>query len=336
MTRNARSAFPKRTQGFTLLELLIATAVTAMLVTLMLTVAVSLMNVWNRSTGALDASTEARLALDQLTIDLQNSWAPPTGTGMSAAVLTDLRPPPVNWGGPGGRGWVTAGPLTQHLKPDGANTLRLLEPRIENTRWGRGGVWLRFFTTGEEGIRAVSYQIARRNVTAAPDSTIRYILFRKVSSSTAVFTSDGGFDLDSSVYEELEGTNLNYFAGANVIDFGVRFYVWTIETVQGEPTNVLRLIFPADIDGRLSDAQSDLVNNANLGVVEPAWWDRYPDVVDIFIRVLTPEGARLIDALETGRQGTFTATELEERWWEIAENHSKVFTRRVVMPRRAP
>ena len=50
-----------------------------------------------------------------------------------------------------------------------------------------------------------------------------------------------------------------------------------------------------------------------------------PDVVDVMVRVLSEEGARILENYESG---SFPNTE-EVDWWSIAEEHSKVYFRRI-------
>ncbi|MDB6126754.1 MAG: prepilin-type N-terminal cleavage/methylation protein, partial [Verrucomicrobia bacterium] len=56
--------------------------------------------------------------------------------------------------------------------------------------------------------------------------------------------------------------------------------------------------------------------------------ERMPWVVDVVLRILTDDGARMIAGLENGR--------IAGDWWEIALAHSHVFTRRVVVMVAAP
>lgn len=64
----ARSA-----QGFTLIEILVASAVMALLVGLVITITSQVLNVWNRSGGRLSANQEARIAMELLTQDLETA-----------------------------------------------------------------------------------------------------------------------------------------------------------------------------------------------------------------------------------------------------------------------
>jgi hypothetical protein len=61
---------------------------------------------------------------------------------------------------------------------------------------------------------------------------------------------------------------------------------------------------------------------------------QFPEVADIMVRVLTEEGAKLIEAMEQGngavqRPGNF-ATDAAW-WWSVVESHSRVTVRRVAV-----
>ena len=51
----------------------------------------------------------------------------------------------------------------------------------------------------------------------------------------------------------------------------------------------------------------------------------FPDVVDLFIRVLTTQRCSLLENFENG---LFQSTD-EQNWWTIAEENSEVYVRRV-------
>jgi len=52
------------------------------------------------------------------------------------------------------------------------------------------------------------------------------------------------------------------------------------------------------------------------------------------MRVLTDEGARLIAAFEAGRLQPPAGVTPADYWWTLAEAHSEVFTRHIVIPSR--
>jgi hypothetical protein len=132
----------------------------------------------------------------------------------------------------------------------------------------------------------------------------------------------------------------------NVIDFGVRFW-------QRDPaTGALNMIFPSNNANPPKPDETNLgfavttltsatitstgesgipyggLNNGELKI-------GYPDFVDVMIRVLTDEGARLLEAYENGltvapsASGTPTQNEKDAYWWKIAQDHSEVFVERI-------
>src|SRR4051794_1066992 len=64
---------PVRSKGFTLLELLVAAALTAALAGFLAIVVRNIGGTWSRASGKLSADAQARLVLDQLELDLQGA-----------------------------------------------------------------------------------------------------------------------------------------------------------------------------------------------------------------------------------------------------------------------
>ncbi|MDI1319067.1 MAG: hypothetical protein PSW75_02595, partial [bacterium] len=60
--------------------------------------------------------------------------------------------------------------------------------------------------------------------------------------------------------------------------------------------------------------------------------NRFPEVADVLVRVLTEEGARLLEAMEKSN-GAITRplayASDAEWWWGVVEANSRVFVRRV-------
>jgi hypothetical protein len=58
-----------------------------------------------------------------------------------------------------------------------------------------------------------------------------------------------------------------------------------------------------------------------------------PDVVDVMVRILTDDGARLITLFEqSGTPLTLpTGVNAQAYWWQLALANSQVFTRRIVL-----
>ena len=87
------------------------------------------------------------------------------------------------------------------------------------------------------------------------------------------------------------------------------------------------IIFSADT---LASASSFVLNSSaafaagnNFTVAETSYG--YPAVVEVMVRILTPDGIEIIQAYEDDPARFGGAG----KWWELAEANSKVFTRRI-------
>lgn len=235
----------KSRAGFTIIELLVSVGITALLVTLMLTIVTNVLNGWNRSSGGLVSGNQARTVLDQIAQDLQgaiirsdttNTWLVATiqkdqaGAGDAALAETGMTS---SWTVTGGTG-----------KPTAANGSFQVDPTsldLADYRFGQAGVWLRFVatptavnsSTDPSAPRAISYQLMRVRVGSASADQYSYMFFRSEVTPTATFTA--GYDLlGSSSYNT--GVSTDGVAGNirrppssrlianNVIDFGVKIY----------------------------------------------------------------------------------------------------------------
>lgn len=157
---------------------------------------------------------------------------------------------------------------------------------------------------------------------------VRYALFRSAVSPANTFASGNdvlganyGSHSESSPTARASATLMNpHTSGDTLITHAVDFGVWLYRR---ESTGELRRIFPEDAN--------DLWHAARVGggAVDGL---RYPDVADVMVRILTEEGARLINVMEDTpglvvRPATF-ATDAEW-WWAVVESHSHVFVRRI-------
>ncbi|EIP99896.1 hypothetical protein OpiT1DRAFT_04429 [Opitutaceae bacterium TAV1] len=347
-------------RAFTIVELLVAVGVTAVLVTLMLMITINVLNTWNRSSGTLNTGNQARLILDQITNDLEsavlkkddNVWMAVTLLGSSVTTNVDDE----DWGTSLKPNATTTDVTVEGTAPNRSliiNATNVGNRRIESYHFGKQGVWLRFFTIPSDkndpsdlatasAPRAVAYRIVRRDV-GGVGSQFSYQLFRAevhpYSSSTPADTTFGtGFDLfgAGSAYNikntETVGHSSNIVTPAveqlianDVVDFGVRF--WGLDGAGN-----LTEFFP--VDRRVSDTATRyrFAATAAVSVVDPiqdsvdnagAIPIGYPTVAEVMIRVLTPEGAKLLQAFEEGKLQT------SDDWWTIVEKNSQVYTKRI-------
>jgi len=62
---------------------------------------------------------------------------------------------------------------------------------------------------------------------------------------------------------------------------------------------------------------------------KPSKYSKFPEVIDIMIRILSSEGASAISAFEDGLIPTPSGFSPDEYWWELAEKNSEVYVRRI-------
>jgi type II secretory pathway pseudopilin PulG len=127
--------------------------------------------------------------------------------------------------------------------------------------------------------------------------------------------------------------NLDAVLADNVIDFGVRCYVRDPAAPGG-----LRLVFPAaDATGRLGNAATVRLRG-QLPPGTPASADNFnlifPDVVDVMVRVLTDEGVAALANVERNQTPLPPAplkynSNVQQWWWGVAQENSRVYTRRI-------
>jgi type II secretory pathway pseudopilin PulG len=322
MIDNHFSLKKQSTRGFTIIELLVAVGVTALLVSLMLTIVVNVMGGWSRSSGLLTSGNQARLVLDQLSRDLQSAIIKQDSNVWLAATIQPSAP-------------ASLGDWTGASKPASAESLSIPAitttptPSLEDYRFGQGGVWLRFFTSVPDtntagnldtlsAPRAVSYQIVRQSVVTG-SSEKRYLLFRSEISPTITFNN--GYNLFDAAYytgnaATLRTPLLDNVLANNVVDFGVRFY-------GRNSSGVLVPQFPTTGDGvYVATSDPTKVDPTSSGAVHVRG---FPEYAEIFVRILTDEGVDKIDLMENAPSG-YTPP---ESWWSVVQSNSRVYTRRV-------
>lgn len=341
-----------RRAGFTIVEVMVAVAITAILAGFIVAALTNVSGFWSRTSGKLSAEAQGRYVLDQLTLDLQSALYRDDGnTWLAATILGNT----TNSGL-----WNTTSTTANGLKPNNAGGSLLLTPIITTTgniadaRFGQGGTWLRFFTV-KRGTNltaatasapvAVAYQIVRRGTTAtAANQDRRYLFHRSEVRPTAASanqpgTLESGFNITATAYQPSSGTaavgnpaeikfpTLNSVIAENVIDFGVRMFVYEPNAETG--ARELRQIFPS--------GASDLTHNATLPPrvknADDLYTDCFPEVIDIMVRVLTDEGARLLAGYEAAPQRitALPGRTAQQYWWDLALANSQVFTRRIVL-----
>lgn len=379
--------------GFTIVELLVAAAITLVVLGLMIQVTFTVLGTFGKVSGTLTARAEATTVLNYLRNDLQSIvWRRDSNVWLLATIQNDQDAPL----GRGETNITTARwtpPTNGNVKPgqgsaadfgEEHSSLRLEKPDdtrkwtdLTNYRFGQAGVWLRFFTNqltdiaDDENFKdfapiAVAYQIVRIKPIGDLGDSYRYQFYRSVvrsgprgtSANDSRSVARSGFNLTASDYNDNAATSthelplsirkpdIEVLIANNVIDFGVRF--WS----RNPTTGALTLIFPAEPGTGLPDnrnrgfaaTSSDPANITPTGALgipfaglsNNAFNTGFPDFADVFVRVLTDEGARLIEAFENGNlvatSSTAGAPSADDRrafWWKIAEENSEVFTERI-------
>ena len=341
----ARGQSPGLRRGwsaFTLLELLIAVTITLIIAGLMLTITTNALELWRRQQAAQAQAASARQILDLLERDLQTAIHRRDGNRWLAADILD------SGGALANHGWLIGPGL---MKPDNGGSLLPLPPadasggrRIEDARFGLSGVWLRFVATNVESggslPTVVAYQVARRpvigDVTPGNPAPVRYSLYRSAVSNAETLAN--GYDVTASAYGSTSNTPTSALSTAyrqsrnvtnpshanllasNVVDFGCWLYG------RGAAGELVR-IYPS--------AAGDLSHQA---IGQSAANDtRFPEVADVMVRILSEEGASLIEAMERGRVVRPAEYPTDAAWWwGVVEKHSAVFVRRIEIKGSAP
>lgn len=323
-----------KSKGFTLLELLVAVAITVLIAGVMLGVVMAALHQWGREQAGQSQAVIAQQVLDLLQRDLQAAWCRSDSNHWLAVDMVNSGAALAN------HGWLlSAGPM----KPSGAASLRPLSAdagesiALGDLRFGLSGAWLRFVTTNVEsggGLpTVVSYQVVRRPVVGNPVASnpapIHYAIYRSVVSDTETFAQ--GYDVLASAYGSASNSPSSAMSSAyrqprnvtnpshanllasHVVDFGCWFHVRL-------PDGQLARIFPQDA----ADVTHHVVGDS---VVDET---RMPEVVDVFVRIMGEAGASVLEALEAGRlvRPAAFATEADW-WWSVVEENSRVYFRRI-------
>lgn len=302
---------PKR--AFTIIELLVAMTVTIIISGVMIAVVSNLLNIYNRSSGRLTAGSQASLFFEQITADLESAVFRNTSDVMMAVDIRNSFPSGESGEKP------TGGESTQMAPGTYPNALN----DIEDMRFGGGGAWFRFFTTSPDifvddsdpneirgAVRAVAYQIDYRPVTGVSGASgvpRQFMLFRSEVGPEDTF--EHGYEITDGFFDNaLDAPDIEDVIVPNVVDFGVRVLT---RNADGN----LEVVFPSTND-----------DFEYLGVGRGDPDQPYPHAIEVMIRVLTPEGERLIRAIDD--------EVITDDWWEVAEQHSVVFSRLIRIPSR--
>ena len=350
--------FSKR--GFTVLELLVAVSVTALLAGMLLNITSQVIKTQTQASGNLETNQAAQFILDRIQEDLQCAIYRNDGNIWMAADILNSTENSGNWND---SKYKVPKPEKESLRikldhwpSEALNAQQIAnkQGQLTDTRFGIAGTWLRFFTEAPEldpnaensgGARAISYQILRHGLTSSETSTPRYQLFR--SDVSDINTLNSGYNLDAEngpysntsddgpresgnvknpIFKNNGKESTDFSLASNVVDFGIRAY---LIRSGGQGTGYLQQIFP-DINATTEDFQFRATSNPNYHEdQQKRYLHAFPDVIDIMVRVLTAEGSSALAAYEQGLIPPSEEMNENEYWWFLVEQNSEVYTRRV-------
>lgn len=285
----------RRRSAFTLIEIMVATAIMIILVGLVIKVTSDILIVWNRSSGKLSAAAEARLALDLITRDLET------------AVLRN-----------NGKEWLrveseadgnVGGPY------DGQTVgLNLFAPALD------------FVSDAQNpgSLCAIAYRLSYQVPYANGVET--YILYRSVFSPEETFDTvlgqpaqdaltGGPFSVSAVVQDE------NFLVG-NVIEFKVLLYIdETAQTGSSTPVPYNADETSLELDpGFIAYSSATSYPNPDAQITS----DTPILYADVTLQVISDEGMRLLQRFDdVGAFGEFDSVD------DIVRQHGNIFTRRV-------
>lgn len=262
-----------RKRGFTLIEVLIAVAITALLATLMVSITAEVLRIWSQSSTTLTTNSQARIALEIMDRDVQTSMFRPDG-----------------------RQWFEQGTW-----PTGSSS-GWNPPPADLAIFSQNGVparsdYLAFFSAGSEGVTLILYRLIDQPlVPNAAGSSIQ--LVRTEMSARSVLQSI--FDLTDNPWGEpfplgfremlnkgaIDSENFNFnpsdpdglvitrdIIATNVIGFRVEMFPDDLQPSEIEIQLVL-----------LSDDGAQQVDNYLAGRLIPSSGQSLPEAVEAVVR----------------------------------------------------
>ena len=354
-----KNNFHIQQKGFTILELLVAVSVTALLAGMLLNITSQVVKTQTEASGDLETNQIAQFVLDRIQEDLQCAIFRNDGNVWMVAEVVESVDEIEGWDD-----------TDSTIKKPEIESIRIhfedwseeeisaveeanLQGPFNESRFGVGGTWLRFFSNAPEldpdaensgGARAISYQIIRHGLTSSETSTPKYQLFRADVSD--INTLKAGYNLEADSYK-IPSTNspresgnianplftrtdgnpsTDFSLAANIVDFGIRAYLLR-ERSKG--TGYLEQIFP-DLNSSSEILPLTVTSNPSLHQdPQKRRFHAFPDVIDVMIRVLTTEGASALAAYEDGLIPPSNEMNEGEFWWDLVEKNSEVYIRRI-------
>lgn len=280
--------------AFTLIEIMVATAVMVILVGLVIQITNEVLKVWNRSSGKLSANSEARIAMELLTQDLET------------AVFRD-----------NGMQWLRVdGPID--AGDDYANqtvALKLFAPALDRPKTDDQGNAI----PGD--ICGITYRLAYKEAFSESNTKV-YALYRNIVDSKTTFNqlmgSGNQETLTGGEWSEVTVTDESNYLVTNIVDFKVIVYY--------QSTPLDSSIVAEYNGGKVGDSwtvtRDYIYGGTNASTVSGA--QVKPLYADIMLTMITDEGLEILQNLEAGRSGTgYTDAK------DIVREHGEKFIRRV-------
>lgn len=189
--------FPDRRSAFTLVEIMVAAAITIIMIGLVIQITSDVLRIWNRSMGKLSANAEARITMELLSTDLES------------ALFVD-----------NGQQWMRVEHVPSNIgSPAVGQTvgLKLFASALDNP-------------DSQGNICAVAYRLAHEPAysTASSES---FVLFRAIEGSEQTFeellsASDDGpqKELTGGFWGTASITDPDNYLAGNIVDFKIYMY----------------------------------------------------------------------------------------------------------------
>lgn len=292
-----RSRPKQRRSAFTLIEIMVATAVMVILVGLVIQITNEVLKVWNRSSGKLSANSEARLAMEFLTQDLET------------AVFRD-----------NGMQWLRVeGPIDAGDDyADKTVALNLFAPALDRPKTDAAGGPI----PGD--ICGIAYRLAFKEAYRGSDTKV-YALYRNIVDSKTTFNqlmgSGNQETLTGGEWSEGTVTDESNYLVTNIVDFKVIVYY------QSTPSDSSIV---AEYNGAKSGNAWEITGNYIYGGNQFSGYDEEipaqvkPLYADIMLTMITDEGLEILQNMAAGRSGTGY-----DDAKDVVREHGQKFIRRV-------
>ncbi|MCC5847193.1 MAG: prepilin-type N-terminal cleavage/methylation domain-containing protein [Verrucomicrobia bacterium] len=197
----------RKRAGFTLMEVMVSSALTLVILAMLFGILMGAMNAWQTGSSRLQENADARMALDLIARDLQSMVVRQTTIDQE---------------------WLVSGPVVTPGDPTGTSN-----PHTSN--------WLMFFSpsldrdAGQEGdIVAVSYRVGYQDpMTNNTDSNYKLFgLYKQMESTTNTFLNVLGLqDIMADHWMAADTLNASGLIIPNVVDFSIN---WQIRQQNGD------------------------------------------------------------------------------------------------------